>query len=96
MIVNLDTPINSLKGEQITQDGTPLTVGNVIISALDNTRGGDSLLLFRLAARCYAGGSVEFSPADIAVLREVTSLLASTIIAGQVLAALEAPSVILE
>ena len=96
MIVNLDLPINTLKGEQITQDGTPLTVGNVLISALDNARGGDNLLLFRLASRCVAGGSLDFSDDELIVLREVTKLLSSNFIAAQILTALTPPVVVLE
>lgn len=96
MIVNLDTPINTLKGEQITQDGTPLTVGNVVISALDNARGGDNLLLFRLAGRCVAGGNVDFSDDELAIMREATTLLASNFIAAQIIAALTPPAVVLE
>ena len=89
MIVNLDTPINTLDGTQLEEKGTKLTVGNFLASVVDQAQGQNRVEMYRLAQKCTTG-SADFTDGELSLLRTLVNdfALPSNIMLAQVLLAL--------
>lgn len=95
MKVNTKSPILALSGAPIVENGNPVTLGSVLGSLLDRTPAKtleEKVAAYQLAKKLTATSEVELNPTEVELCRNLVTLLASNVIAGQVLELLPLPA----
>ena len=89
MTINFDEKLKTLKGEDLKEQETIITLKDVCANALlaneEKMEGRIKLENWNLAQEIYKGGEIELSSEDIVKIKNLIGKFYPTLIAGQVL-----------
>lgn len=89
MLRNVDTPVNGPDGKPFVEAGAPFTVKTAAVNALMTSNEGSPTGVqkaerYRLAVRLLAGGEVDLSPEDLALVKTLVGAAYLPFVVGQV------------
>jgi hypothetical protein len=93
MTKDLDIPVFDLEGEQVIDrvrgEDRPATIRNFVVNALalvngEQASGEEKMRRYKLAMRLNEGGTQEFTPEELSLIKSVIGVMYSPLIVGQI------------